>query len=123
MAVERTEFRLMREKLPKLPVVLAGFADLDTVKVTALRAVKDRVPLPMIAGAAAYRPPAAAERGSTFLVLGKEDIATGSSQEAAMRALRAHFGWRDGDVPSGPIDPRPRPGAGDTSQGDSSPPP
>ncbi|MDE2083129.1 MAG: hypothetical protein KGI90_17420 [Burkholderiales bacterium] len=86
-----TVFRLIREKRPDLPVVFAGLADLDTVKVSALRAVKDQVPSPVIAGPAAYRPPAATERGSTFLVLRKEDIAAGHSQEAAMRALRAHF--------------------------------
>lgn len=85
-------FRLIREKLPRLPVVFAGLADLDTVTSTAARAVKGLVASPVIAGPAAYRVAPASERASSFLVLRKEDVVAGASQEVAQRALRAHLG-------------------------------
>lgn len=86
-----TVFRLIRGKAPKLPVVFAGMADLDTVITTAERAVKALVPTPSFASPKTYRAPGPGDRASTFLVLRKEDLAPGALQEAATRALRAHF--------------------------------
>lgn len=87
-----TVFRLVREKAPRLPVIFAGMADLETMKVTAERAVRALVEAPVIAPPQTYRATGPAERASTFLVLRKEDLVPGALQEAALRALRAHFG-------------------------------
>lgn len=87
-----TVFRLVREKLPRLPVVFAGMADAATMRLSAERAVKALVSTPVIASPQDYRAGTAQDRVSTFLVLRKEDLLPGASQQAALRALRAHFG-------------------------------
>ena len=85
-----TVFNLIRERSPTLPVVFAGMADLETMKVVSERAVKAVVASPVVAGPATYR--AAGDRASSFLILRKEDLLAGASRDAALRALRAHFG-------------------------------
>lgn len=87
-----TVFRLVREKLPRLPVVFAGMADAATMRVSAERAVKALVSTPVIGSPQDYRAAMAQDRGSMFLVLRKEDLLAGASQQAALRALRSHFG-------------------------------
>lgn len=87
-----TVFRLVREKLPRLPIVFAGMADAATMKLSAERAVKALVGTPTIANPQDMRIASGADRLSTFLVLRKEDLMPGGSQEAALRALRALFG-------------------------------
>lgn len=87
-----TVFRLVREKLPRLPIVFAGMADAATMKLSAERAVKALVSTPTIASPQDLGFATAADRTSTFLVLRKEDLMPGGSQEAAMRALRTLFG-------------------------------
>jgi len=83
-------FRMIRERSVRLPVVFAGMADLETVKVVAERAVKALVASPMFAGPQAYR--AGVDRTSSFLVLRKDDLVAGTSHDAVLRALRSHFG-------------------------------
>lgn len=85
-------FRLVREKLPRLPIVFAGMADAATMKLSADRAVKALVSTPTIASPQDLGFATAADRTSTFLVLRKEDLMPGGTQEAAMRALRTLFG-------------------------------
>lgn len=87
-----TVFRLVREKLPRLPVVFAGMADAATMRLSAERAVRALVSMPIIATPQDYRAGAAQDRASTFLVLRKEDLMAGASQQVALRALRSHFG-------------------------------
>ena len=87
-----TVFRLVREKLPRLPVVFAGMADAATMTLSAERAVKAVVGTPTIAFPQDLRIATAPDRASTFLVLRKEDLMPGGSQEAALRALRTLFG-------------------------------
>ena len=87
-----TVFRLVREKWPTLPVVFAGMADAATMRLTAERAVKALVSSPVLATPQDYRAGLAQDRPSTFLVLRKEDLLPGASHEAALRALRSHFG-------------------------------
>jgi hypothetical protein len=86
-----TLFRLIREHSPGLPVVFAGMADADTMKAVTERAVKGLVQTPVITGPQGYRSASAADRASVFLVLRKEDLASGLSHDAAVKALRAHF--------------------------------
>ena len=87
-----TVFRLVREKAPTLPIVFAGMADLDTMKVVAERAVKALVTTPHVSGPQGYRSVPSADRASSFLVLRKEDLQPGAFQDAALKAMRAHFG-------------------------------
>jgi hypothetical protein len=87
-----TVFRLVREKLPRLPVVFAGMADAATMRLSTERAVKELVATPTIAGPQDWRAGGAADRTSAFLVLRKEDLLHGASHDAALRALRSHFG-------------------------------
>ena len=87
-----TVFRLVREKLPRLPIVFAGMADAATMKLSAERAVKALVSTPTIASPQDMRMASGSDRSSTFLVLRKEDLMPGGSQEAALRALRTLFG-------------------------------
>ncbi|MBI5718772.1 MAG: hypothetical protein HZC37_13910 [Burkholderiales bacterium] len=87
-----TVFRRVRERLPRLPVVFAGMADAATMRLSTERAVKALVSAPVIVAPQDYRSGAAQDRASTFLVLRKEDLLAGGLQEAAVQALRSHFG-------------------------------
>lgn len=87
-----TVLQLIRETAPRLPVVFAGMADWETMRVTAERAVKAIVASPSILAPQGYRPGSAADRASTFLVLRKDDLVDAALRDAAMRALRAHLG-------------------------------
>lgn len=85
-----TVFRTVRERLPHLPIVFAGMADAATMRITAERAVKDLVTSPILVGPADYRP--GSGRGSTFLILRKDDLLNLEATDLATRALRSHFG-------------------------------
>lgn len=87
-----TVFRLVRENLPRLPLVFAGMADAATMRLSTERAVKELVAKPTIAGPQDWRAGATADRTAAFLVLRKEDLLAGASHDAALRALRSHFG-------------------------------
>lgn len=87
-----TVFRLVREKLPRMPVVFAGMADAATMRLSAGRAVKALVSAPVVATPQEYRAGTLQDRTSIFLVLRKEDLLAGESHGAALRALRSHFG-------------------------------
>jgi len=69
-----TVFRLVREKAPRLPIVFAGMADFDPMKVVAERSVKAMVATPLVSGPRGYRAAPPADRASSLLVLRKEDL-------------------------------------------------
>jgi len=84
-----TVFRLVRERVPRLPVIFAGMADVDTMTSVATRAVKPVVASPTIADPQGYR--AAGDRTSAFLVLRKDDLVSAAARAATLRAVRLHF--------------------------------
>ncbi|WP_141396338.1 hypothetical protein [Polaromonas sp. AET17H-212] len=86
-----TVFRLIRQAHPHLPVVFAGMASFDTMKVITERAVHGLVSAPTISSPRDYRAVSASTRSSSFLVLRKEDLQPGDSHSAAIKALRAYF--------------------------------
>jgi hypothetical protein len=88
-----TVFRMVRQRWPEMPVAFAGMADAATMRAAVERAVQPLAPLPLVVGAAGYRRPMiAAQRAQTFLVLRKDDLVDPAARQAALAALRAHFG-------------------------------